>query len=288
MLSPEILITILIYGGTLGGVLALLSSGFTMIFGVVRILNMAHGAFFATGAYIAYTIVVSLGTAPVFATALAAILVGAIGAVMYRALLAHIKGLEATVIIVTLALALILEQLLLIRFGEHGLNLSPIVAGVVEIFTIPISAIRVLALAVSMVTLALLAVFITRTRTGKEIVAASQNLEGAVIIGLHIEKLFLLSVFISSVLAGLGGALYAQVYGVNPFLVLRVLVLAFAIVIFGGLGSLKGSVVASFIMGYIIILATMLLGARWSEMVALMTIIAVLVIRPNGLFGVRD
>jgi len=288
MLSPEILITILIYGGTLGGVLALLSSGFTMIFGVVRILNMAHGAFFATGAYIAYTIVASLGTAPVFATALAAILVGAIGAAMYRALLAHIKRLEATVIIVTLALALILEQLLLIRFGEHGLNLSPIVAGVVEIFTIPISAIRVLALAFSVVTLALLAVFITRTRTGKEIVAASQNLEGAVIIGLHIEKLFLLSVFISSVLAGLGGALYAQVYGVNPFLVLRVLVLAFAIVIFGGLGSLKGSVVASFIMGYIIILVTMLLGARWSEMVALMTIIAVLVIRPNGLFGVRD
>jgi branched-chain amino acid transport system permease protein len=139
-----------------------------------------------------------------------------------------------------------------------------------------------------MVTLALLAVFISRTRTGKEIVAASQNLEGAVIIGLHIEKLFLLSVFVSSVLAGLGGALYAQVYGVNPFLVLRVLVLAFAIVIFGGLGSLKGSVVASFIMGYIIILVTMLLGARWSEMVALMTIIAALVIRPNGLFGVRD
>jgi branched-chain amino acid transport system permease protein len=288
MLSPEILITILIYGGTLGGVLALLSSGFTMIFGVVRILNMAHGAFFAMGAYIAYTIVASLGTAPVFATALAAVLVGAIGAAVYRALLAHIKGLEATVIIVTLALALILEQLLLIRFGEHGLNLSPIVAGVVEIFTIPISAIRVLALAVSMVTLALLAVFISRTRTGKEIVAASQNLEGAVIIGLHIEKLFLLSVFVSSVLAGLGGALYAQVYGVNPFLVLRVLVLAFAIVIFGGLGSLKGSVVASFIMGYIIILVTMLLGARWSEMVALMTIIAALVIRPNGLFGVRD
>jgi branched-chain amino acid transport system permease protein len=288
MLSPEILITILIYGGTLGGVLALLSSGFTMIFGVVRILNMAHGAFFAMGAYIAYTIVASLGTAPVFATALAAVLVGAIGAAVYRALLAHIKGLEATVIIVTLALALILEQLLLIRFGEHGLNLSPIVAGVVEIFTIPISAIRVLALAVSMVTLALLAVFTSRTRTGKEIVAASQNLEGAVIIGLHIEKLFLLSVFVSSVLAGLGGALYAQVYGVNPFLVLRVLVLAFAIVIFGGLGSLKGSVVASFIMGYIIILVTMLLGARWSEMVALMTIIAALVIRPNGLFGVRD
>jgi len=288
MLSTDTLITILIYGGTLGGVLALLASGFTMIFGVVRILNMAHGAFFATGAYIAYIVASSLGIGPVFATALAAIGVGALGAAVYRALLARIKGLEATVIIVTLALALIVEQLLLIRFGEHGLNVSPIITGVVEIFSVPISAIRVLALTVSIVTLALLGVFISRTRTGKEIVAASQNLEGAVIIGLRIEKLFLLSVFVSSVLAGLGGALYAQVYGVNPFMVLRVLVLAFAIVIFGGLGSLKGSVVASFIMGYIIILVTIMLGARWSELAALLTIIAALVIRPYGLFGVRE
>jgi len=268
--------------------LALLASGFTMIFGVVRILNMAHGAFFATGAYIAYIVASSLGIGPVFATALAAIGVGALGAAVYRALLARIKGLEATVIIVTLALALIVEQLLLIRFGEHGLNVSPIITGVVEIFSVPISAIRVLALTVSIVTLALLGVFVSRTRTGKEIVAASQNLEGAVIIGLRIEKLFLLSVFVSSVLAGLGGALYAQVYGVNPFMVLRVLVLAFAIVIFGGLGSLKGSVVASFIMGYIIILVTIMLGARWSELAALLTIIAALVIRPYGLFGVRE
>jgi len=288
MLSTDTLITILIYGGTLGGVLALLASGFTMIFGVVRILNMAHGAFFATGAYIAYIVASSLGIGPVFATALAAIGVGALGAAVYRALLARIKGLEATVIIVTLALALIVEQLLLIRFGEHGLNVSPIITGVVEIFSVPISAIRVLALTVSIVTLALLGVFVSRTRTGKEIVAASQNLEGAVIIGLRIEKLFLLSVFVSSVLAGLGGALYAQVYGVNPFMVLRVLVLAFAIVIFGGLGSLKGSVVASFIMGYIIILVTIMLGARWSELAALLTIIAALVIRPYGLFGVRE
>jgi branched-chain amino acid transport system permease protein len=98
----------------------------------------------------------------------------------------------------------------------------------------------------------------------------------------------LTTVFISAILAALGGALYAQVYAANPFLVLKSLIFAFAIVILGGLGSVKGSVISSFIVGYILTAVIVLYGARWSELTALLIIIAILILKPTGLFGVKE
>ncbi|GBC72182.1 High-affinity branched-chain amino acid transport system permease protein LivH [archaeon HR03] len=288
MIDSNTFVTLLVYGGTLGGVLALLSSGFTMIFGVVRMFNMAHGAYFVTGAYVTYLLTSALSADPTLSTALSAVIVGLVGGVIYRALLSRVKSHESTVIIITLALALIFEQLLLIRFGEHGVNVKTIASGVVTVMGVPLPTMRLLALGVSLITLLLLGFFVAKTRVGKQIVAASQDLEAATIIGLRVERLFFVSVLVSSALAGLGGALYAQVYGVTPFLVFRVLVFAFAIVIFGGLGSVKGSIVASFVIGYVIVLTTMFIGARWSDLVVLLVIVAILLLRPYGLFGVRD
>ena len=98
----------------------------------------------------------------------------------------------------------------------------------------------------------------------------------------------MITIFISALLASLGGILYAQVYAANPLIVLKSLIFAFAIVILGGLGSVRGSIFASFIVGYILTTVIVLYGARWSELVALLIIIAILVIRPSGLFGVKE
>ncbi|MEM1943136.1 MAG: branched-chain amino acid ABC transporter permease [Candidatus Caldarchaeum sp.] len=288
MIGIENFIVLLVYGATLSGVWALMSSGFTLIFGVCRLLNLAHGGLFIAGAYIGLSLVRSLGLDPLSSTVLSMLAVGVIGAGVYIGLLAKVKEHEVTVVIITLALALIIEQVILIMFGEHGINFPPILAGVVYLGDVPLPAIRIFGLAVALAALLLLGLFVSRTRIGKEITAASQDIEAATFIGLDVHRLFIITMFISSILAGLGGVLYSQIYAANPFLVVKALIFAFAIVILGGLGSVKGSIVASFIIGYIMTAVIMFLGARWSELFALLIIIAVLIIRPSGLFGVKE
>jgi branched-chain amino acid transport system permease protein len=108
------------------------------------------------------------------------------------------------------------------------------------------------------------------------------------LVGLNIGKLFMITMFVSAILAALGGSLFAQIYAANPFLTLKALVFAFAIVILGGLGSVRGSVIAAFIVGYTLTIVISLYGARWSEFVAMIIIIAILIFRPTGLFGVKE
>jgi branched-chain amino acid transport system permease protein len=192
------------------------------------------------------------------------------------------------VIIVTLAFALIIEQLILLTFGEHGISFSSVIEGVVIVGTVIIPSIRLFVLAVAIIALIMLWTFIGKTRLGKEITAASQDSEAAMLMGLDVDRLLIITVFVSAILASLGGVLYAQVYAANPFMVLKSLIFAFAIVILGGLGSVKGSIIASFIVGYILTAVIVLYGARWSEFVALFMIIAILVLRPAGLFGVKE
>jgi branched-chain amino acid transport system permease protein len=93
---------------------------------------------------------------------------------------------------------------------------------------------------------------------------------------------------LSSILAGFAGILYAQIFAISPETSLKALIYAFAIVILGGLGSLRGSIVSSFIVGYILVLTITFLGARWSEFVMLLAIVTILVVRPTGLFGVEE
>ena len=120
------------------------------------------------------------------------------------------------------------------------------------------------------------------------IMASSQNYEGALLVGINVDRIFVITMFLSAVLAGIGGILYTQVFAASPGAAMKSLIFAFAIVILGGLGSIKGSIIAAFIIGYIITLANQFLGAQWAEFAALLIIIAILVFKPTGLFGVEE
>jgi branched-chain amino acid transport system permease protein len=284
----ELLMRILVYGATLSGIYSLIAAGFTLIFGVSRIMNFSHGAFFVLGAYLGIAIINGVGLNPYLSTAISILMVGLLAAIVYKGIMSPVRTQEVMVIIVTLAFALILEQLILLIFGEHGISYPSMVKGVISIGGVPIPSMRLFVLAIALTALILLWILIGKTRLGREITAASQDVEAATLLGLDVDKLFLTTVFISAILAALGGALYAQVYAANPFLVLKSLIFAFAIVILGGLGSVKGSVISSFIVGYILTAVIVLYGARWSELTALLIIIAILILKPTGLFGVKE
>jgi len=283
----DLAIRILIYGAVVSGIWALVASGFTLIFGVARILNFAHGTFFVLAAYIGIVLVGS-GVNPFLATLISVIVVGIFAVIIYALLLSRIREHEVMVIIATLALALLVEQILILIFGEHGISYPSMVTGVIRFGKTPITYERILAFFVAIIVIALLELFINRTRLGKMISAASQNFEGAMLVGMDVEKLFRVTMFISAVLAGIGGILYSQIYSATPIAAVKSLIFAFAIVILGGLGSVRGSIIAAFIIGYILTIAINLLGARWSEFVALLVIIGILIVRPTGLFGVEE
>ncbi len=282
------LMTIFLYGATFGGILALISSGFTLIFGVSRILNFSHGAFFMMGAYIGIYLIQQLNLDPLIASLISILLVGIFAVATYITIIHPVIKNEVMTIIVTLALALLVEQVILLTFGEFGFSYPELITGTISVGGVAISLLRILILAISLATILALWLFIDKTRMGKEINAASQDPEGAILIGLDVNKIFAVTIFISAILAALSGILYSQMYTANPFQILNSLILAFSIVILGGLGSVKGSIISSFIIGFIYIATTTLLGARWSEFIALAIIIVILIIRPTGLFGVEE
>ncbi|MCX8172961.1 MAG: branched-chain amino acid ABC transporter permease [Archaeoglobaceae archaeon] len=281
-------VEVLVFGAAMGGIFALLASGFSLIFGVSRILNFAHGACFAVSAYLAILLVNELSLNVYLASffgIFASILLGFLVYFLTRPIRSNI----VMVIIVTLAFALLIEQILLLNFGDRGLTLKPFIEGLQIIHDdLRIAKIRILAIFIAMGIILFLEFFVNRTILGKRINAVAQDGEAAMLLGINVEWIYVVTIILSSALAGFSGILYAQIFNIYPELVLRVLIYAFAVVILGGLGSLRGSIVASFIIGYLFVITTLTLGAQWSEFVMLLAIVSILVVRPTGLFGVKD
>lgn len=282
------LLEIFVFGTAIGGIFALLASGFSLIFGVSRILNFAHGVCFALSAYFTIYLLREFSI-DIFSASLFGILVAVLVGFIVYSLTRPIRHNVVMVIIVTLAFALLVEQFLLLSFGNRGLTMPPFVEGIQEIYeNLRIAKIRLLAIAIAIATLVILEVFISKTILGKRINAVSQDIEASMLIGIDVEKILIATFAISSALAGIAGILYAQIFNIYPATILRVLIYSFAVVILGGLGSFRGSVLASFIIGYIFVATMKTLGAQWSEFVMLITIVVILTVRPTGLFGVRE
>jgi len=274
---------VLIIGTVIGGIWALVASGFSLTFGVARIFNFAHGTYFAIAAYLAAVLYPTIGHFSIFLAIFAAGIFG----LAVNTLIKPIRDREIMVILLTLSIALSVEQFLLIIFQDTSISLPPAVKGVVEIAGVPVTYTKILALIVALLCLATLEIFIGKTRLGREINATSQNAEAAMIVGIDVEKVYTLTMLISAVLAGIGGVLYAQIYSINPETAFRVLIYAFAVVILGGLGSIKGSIIAAFLIGYVQTFVSIAFGSRWSEVAVIAVIIAILIVRPRGLFGVE-
>ncbi len=282
----DVLLKIIVFGAVVGGIWGLVASGFSLIFGVSRILNFAHGAAFVCSAYVAFMLISS--GVNVYASILAGLAVSGLLGILVYSLTRPVRKNEVMVIIVTLALALLIQQILLVNFGDRGISIIPLVKGVVELNNLKVTNMRVTSFILAVVSLVSLDLVISKTSIGKRILATSQDSEAAMLIGIDVERIFILVMVLSSILAGFAGILYAQIFAISPETSLRALIYAFAIVILGGLGSLRGSIVSSFIVGYILVVTITFLGARWSEFVMLLAIVTILVVKPTGLFGVEE
>ena len=278
---------ILIYGAVTSAIYALLAVGFTLIFGVARILNLAHGSFYALGAYGTY-VLTSIAGLPLWTAALVSIaFVAVFGVVVEKVLIRPLRHSQLGVLMISLAVALVVEQTLFLVFGSEYRNVPSFVDTKINLGGVDVAGQRLLTLAVAAVAIGALYLFIQFTRLGSAILAISQDPEAAKYMGIPSDKIFSLVMAISAALAALAGVMAGPFLSVQPSMHLLPIVKAFAIVVVGGLGSIPGSIAAAFLLGYAETCVAYLISSSWTEIVSVLATLLMLVFRPAGIFGKR-
>ncbi len=281
------MVEILVYGAVISAIYAMLAVGFTLIFGVARILNLAHGAFYALGAYIVYSLTTNLHVPLLLAAVIAILAVALFGVGMERVLVRPLRRSTLAVLMITLSVSLMVEQVLLLIFGSEARNVPSMVSATLHLGDVDIGGQRLLALAASIVILTGLWLFMQHTRLGSAILAISQDAEAAQYMGVPSDRIFSLVMGISAGIAAAAGVLVAPFQSVIPSMGLLPLVKAFAIVIVGGLGSIPGSILGALLLGYTETIVAFQISIEWSQIVSVLAVLVTLVLRPAGFFGKR-
>lgn len=276
---------VLILGAVQSAIYALLALGFTLIFGVGRVVNLAHGAFYAMGVYIAYTLVVVLGLPLLFGALAAVLAVGAIGVAMDRVLIRPLRRSALAVLIVTVVFALLTEQVIYAAYGYTSRNIPSFTNQTATVLGVNVAGQRGVAFLVAVVVLVAVWVLVYRSRFGSAILAVAQDREAATYMGIDANGVFGAVMGLSAALAATAGVLMAPILVVNPSMWILPLIKSFAIVILGGLGSVPGSLLAAVLLGYGETAVAYFISGAFSELVPLILILGTLLLRPAGLLG---
>ena len=281
----DILITSLINGSTY----ALLAIGFSLIFGVARIVNIAHTAFYMVAAYCIYFTTYRLGFNPLSAMITGIVFVSILGLIVYKIFIAPIREHEQAVLIGTIALAIALQEIMMLIFTGDYLSVPALIKGYATILGVKVFYQQLITFASVLVVLGLMRLFLMHTKLGLAIRATAQDREVANLMGMNESRVAMMAVVISVGLAGATGAIIVPLTTVEPFMWSHPLIMMMAVVVLGGMGSIKGSFYAAFILGFAEAMVVFLIpsGAFLKGAVALSIMILVLIVRPTGLFGVQ-
>ena len=274
----EVIISTLI----LGGLYALLSLGFAMIQGVARIMNFAHGALYMVTAYLIIQFVALGLGASIIVSSIAIIIITLI---LYRLFIGPMREKESEAALVTLALAMIFQEVVKLVWGPEFKSVPSLVSGYVTILGVRVVNQKLLALVAAAGFFLLLWVFVSRSKRGKGIRAVAQNMEVARLVGVNVRQVFMISMGISAFLAGLAAIFFAPLNVISPT-EWTILFQAFPVLVLGGMGNLKGAFVASFLIAFIEkVVEFYIAGGYAMEIVTFAIMAVILFVRPTGLFG---
>ena len=276
---------IIIHGFLLSGLYALIAVGFTMIFSVGRVLNLAYGVYIMIGGYVYYVLaqVLSLPKIPSF---LGAVLAGAVfGVLTYLILVRGLKDNPIAVEISTLILAIVMQAVIILIFSPAPRSMWPLIPGVIHLFGVTISKNIFLAMIVSWLVLGSLLVFVQKTQLGRAIRAVSMDTKGALVSGIDPSKINIVTWALSGALGAIAGVFFATYTQLDPAMWVFPLIIAVAVVIVGGIGSIMGSLVAAHIVGFLETITTGVIAPEMRGIFTLLLIIVILIIVPKGLLG---
>jgi branched-chain amino acid transport system permease protein len=282
-----ILVQVIVGGLLLGAVYALFSSGLTLVWGMMNIINFAHGDFVMLGMYVAYVIYTVFGAGPLIGAPLAALVLATLGIVVYFGLIRDImKGPMLAQILGTFGLALLLRYSVFWWFGADFLSLPEnLVGGTFDVMGLRIQASRLLAGAVALVVTLGLHLLLTRTSLGSKMLAVAEDSTAAQLMGIRPDTMQAIAWAIAAGATGLAGALIATFFYIVPTVGETLAIVAFVTVSLGGFGSVPGALVAGLLIGVIESLSAYLIGAVYKDIVVYSLFLGFLWFRPQGLMG---
>ena len=276
---------VIIQGFLLSGLYALIAVGFTMIFSVGRVLNLAYGVYIMLGGYV-YYVAVQMLSLPKFPSFLLAGLAGIVfGVLTYLVLVKRFEKDPIAVEISTLILAVVMQAVIILIFSTAPRSMWPLIPGRLEVFGVSVLKNILFATAVSWVVLGSLMVFIHKTHIGRAIRAVSMDSKGAAVSGIDPQRISLVTWALSGVLGAIAGVFFATYTQLDPGMWVFPLITAVAVVIVGGIGSIIGSLIAAHIIGFMEVATTTWISADLRGVFTMLLIIVVLVVAPKGLLG---
>ncbi len=278
---------VFISGITNGSAYAVMAIGMALVYGVTKVFNFAYGSFYSMGGYMAWVVFgAKLGYPLVFATVIPALFVA--GWFTEKFAIRPLRkrtDWEMMAVMVTLGMALFLDNLYQAIFGPFVKSLPLLFQGQIEIWGFVTATQDFAIFLIAILIMITFMLFLQKSRLGMAMKAVAQNMTGAQIVGVAKYRVFSLTFAVSAVLVGTGGILLAPKYFVSPFGGWDILVKAWVITAFGGMGSIKGSLIAAFILGVVEALVGWLFGFTWTMFAWFAVLLVTLILRPKGLFG---
>lgn len=287
-----VLLQVAAVGLLTGGVYALMASGLTLIFGVMRVINIAHGAFLVASGYIAYWLFTLYRVDPIASIVLVAPLFFAVGVGLQRGVLARVRQEPGLMVLVTFALAVTLEGTLGALWKSTGRSVRTAYTGEVIPFALAdvafrLPVVRVVGFAAALVVLAALYLILTRSDLGRAIRATMQNRDAAQLVGVNVARVQALTFGLGLATVAAGGAVFSLIWTFNASSHVAWISKMLSIIVLGGMGSLPGALLAALVMGVVEALASVTITTYLSPIVFYLVLFITLIFRPQGLLGTR-
>ena len=289
IISGTMIVEQLINGLITGASYALVGSGLSLIWGALKMVNVAHGEFYMLGAYFLWIFITKIGLPVYISIVIAILIVMAICAVLQLATIRPLigkPGWDMSPYILTLGISIFFQNFALRVWSERYQNVPYFSDRIFKLFgTINMSAQRILILIVSLSVICVLMFMIKFTKLGRAIRATSQEPQSALMMGINIKMIYLVTYVISGALAAVAGVMLAPIYSVNPWMGNAVQLKGLVVCILGGLGYLEGSILAGILVGTAEGLGVIFVGSAWKDVISYLLLIVMLWVRPNGIFG---
>lgn len=277
---------ILVYGIINSFSLALMAIGFTLVYGISRLPNFAHGALYVITGFLVWSLINLLKLNYVASILLALVIMGLVGAAIYRFVLIRVRGMATSEIIATYALGLaILEFLRWGGFKGMTYTLPVFIEGTITIGGIPVDLQRVIVVGIGIVVVSFMWLFTHLNKTGLALRGMAQDEHAAMMLGIDSDWMAVIAMAMGSILAGLAAIALLPLGNIVVEAGYNVLILSIAVCIVGGLGSWVGAIIASFMIGFLQIITVAYIQSHFQMVVALLAIIVTLILKPSGLFG---
>ncbi|MBO4377144.1 MAG: branched-chain amino acid ABC transporter permease [Lachnospiraceae bacterium] len=282
----------LIKGISLGSVYAIIALGYTMVYGIAKMLNFAHGDIIMVGAYTVFTVSTSLGFSPLFGVLLSILVCTALGLTIERVAYKPLRGAASplAVLITAIGVSYLLQNIALLVFGANTIsftsvvNIEPIMLG--RDGALVISGETIVTIITGIIVMITLTLFVNKTKTGHAMLAVSEDKGAASLMGINVNRTIALTFAIGSALAAIAGVLLCSAYPtLSPYTGAMPGIKAFVAAVFGGIGSIPGAMIGGILLGIIEIFGKAYISSQMADAIVFAVLIIVLLVKPTGILG---